>query len=51
MKSFERIIVVEIVYVSYLLSFSDCSGTEPSVAMIDMRHFDRLDHDDVVKKW
>ncbi len=27
------------------------SGIEPSVHMIDSMHFDRVDHDDVVKKW
>ena len=26
-------------------------GIEPSVHMIDPMHFDRVDHDDVVKKW
>ncbi len=34
-----------------MLHVLKCSGTSPSVHMIDPMHFDRVDHDDVVKKW
>ena len=31
--------------------FHKCSGVEPSCHMITPMHYDRVTHDDVVKKW
>ena len=36
---------------TFHFSCTDCSGVKPSVHMIDPTHFDRVNHDDVVKKW